>query len=296
MNLESILVVVLSFVAVYKIYNEFKRIRFLRRYNIKKLSHKVKVKFCKLQECNYYKLRYPVWHISKKDGTADLRVKRNFIVWHNSQLYVGHFLLMSKNPYDILKVVKELRLHNVFINPCREEKIKYSKLLKQRSEFFQNNDIQKIINHYKEKPTDFERLCAELFHKMGYTSKVTPQSNDGGYDIFIYDNNQTAVIECKCYSLHNKVGRPAIQKLVGANNLVAADKMVFITTSEFSVPAISYANTIGVILIDGQKLLELLNKYNFFEQQDVKINISEWQLEVSDMRAYIPDDIYRKYF
>ncbi|WP_195634996.1 restriction endonuclease [Blautia massiliensis (ex Durand et al. 2017)] len=67
-----------------------------------------------------------------------------------------------------------------------------------------------------------------------------------------------------CYSIGHKVGRPNIQKLVGANNVVLADKMIFITTSDFSGVAISYAEEVEVKLINGNKLMELLHKQGFY--------------------------------
>ena len=47
-------------------------------------------------------------------------------------------------------------------------------------------------------------------------------------------------------SLDNKIGRPLIQKLDGANRTVHADKMIFITTSDFSVAAIEFAQEANV--------------------------------------------------
>ena len=41
-----------------------------------------------------------------------------------------------------------------------------------------------------------------------------------------------------------------------------AKKGVFITTSYFAKPAIEYANNQNIILIDGQKLVQLMIKYN----------------------------------
>lgn len=108
-------------------------------------------------------------------------------------------------------------------------------------------------------------------------------------------NDEKTIVECKCYSHKNKVGRPAIQKLVGANNIALADKMIFITTSDFSSYAVSYSGEVGVELINGCKLIQMLNEFLFLEETK-EINIEEGYLEIADMRPYVPQDIFDKYF
>ena len=127
-------------------------------------------------------------------------------------------------------------------------------------------------------------------------AKLTPPTNDGGYDISLTRGGEKTIVECKCYSIGHKVGRPNIQKLVGANNVVLADKMIFITTSDFSGAAISYAEEVEVKLINGNKLMELLHKQGFIEKEKVKINVMECQLETADLYPYVPRDIYESFF
>jgi restriction system protein len=57
-----------------------------------------------------------------------------------------------------------------------------------------------------------------------------------------------------------RVGRPEIQKFVGALHGKHARKGVFITTGTFSSGALSYSLGIDsrVVLIDGQRLAELM--------------------------------------
>ena len=136
----------------------------------------------------------------------------------------------------------------------------------------------------------------KLFESLGYIAKLTPPTNDGGYDILLTRGGEKTIVECKCYSIGHKVGRPNIQKLVGANNVVLADKMIFITTSDFSSAAISYAEEVEVKLINGNKLMELLHKQGFIEKEKVKINVMECQLETADLYPYVPRDIYESFF
>jgi restriction system protein len=62
----------------------------------------------------------------------------------------------------------------------------------------------------------------------------------------------------------NTVGRPEIQKFVGALHGKRAKKGVFLTTSTFSNEAVEYARAIDpkVVLIDGSKLSQLMIDYD----------------------------------
>lgn len=289
--------IAVSLCVVKSILNNIIKSYFSKQYGIGKLPKSIKVRRKKDRlEKNYYKLKYPHWSVSKKDGTADRRVKNNSIVWEKSELHVDNYLLFSKRPYDLIEAVKMLRIQGVEIDLCEEEKKKRSNLVKKREAFAHNTDIRKIIDYYSEKPTNFERLCSELFQSLGYVAKLTPPTNDGGYDILLNNGIERIIVECKCYSTEHKVGRPSIQKFVGANNIVLADRMIFITTSDFSASAVSYAKEVGVELINGCKLVELLDKQGFFEKEKVEVGVMECQLKVLDLYPYIPNDIYERFF
>ena len=286
-----------SIYIVKSIFDSVIKRNFSKSYGTGKLPRSIKVrKESKEKEKNYYYLNYPYWSVSNKDGTAVRRVKKNAIIWEKSNLYVDNYLVFSKRPYDLVEVVRRLRSQGVKIDLCKEEKKKRAELLKKKEAFAHNNDIQKIIDYYSEKPTNFEGLCSELFESLGYAAKQTPPTNDGGYDILLSKGAEKTIVECKCYSIEHRVGRPSIQKLVGANNIVLANKMLFITTSDFSVAAISYAEEVGVELINGNKLMELLDKQGFIEKEKVKINVMECQLEIADLDPYVPRDIYERFF
>ena len=286
-----------SIYIVKNIFDSVIKRNFSKSYGTGKLPRSIKVrKKSNEKGNNYYYLNYPYWSVSKKDGTADRRVKKNAIILEKSNLYVDNYLVFSKRPYDLVEVVRRLRSQGVKIDLCKEEKKKRAELLKKKEAFAHNNDIQKIIDYYSEKPTNFEGLCSELFESLGYAAKQTPPTNDGGYDILLSKGAEKTIVECKCYSIEHRVGRPSIQKLVGANNIVLANKMLFITTSDFSVAAISYAEEVGVELINGNKLMELLDKQGFIEKEKVKINVMECQLEIADLDPYVPRDIYERFF
>lgn len=120
-------------------------------------------------------------------------------------------------------------------------------------------------------PTFFERLVVELLVKMGYggsrrdAGERIGQSGDGGIDGIIKEDRlglDTIYIQAKRWQ--GSVGRPEIQKFVGALQGQRAKKGVFITTSSFTAEAIDYASRIDtkVVLIDGQLLANLMMDFD----------------------------------
>jgi len=113
----------------------------------------------------------------------------------------------------------------------------------------------------------FERLVVELLVKMGYggsrrdAGERVGQSGDGGIDGIIKEDRlglDTLYIQAKRWQ--GSVGRPEIQKFVGALQGQRAKKGVFITTSSYTAEAIEYASRIDtkVVLIDGPLLANLM--------------------------------------
>lgn len=290
-------IIILTILIIKIISNYIIKKSFLEQYKITNLPKSIKVRKNRDEhEKNWYYLKYPYWYISKKDGTADQRIKNNYIIWQKSELYIDNYLLFTKRPYALINTVKKLRVQGAKIDLCKEERKKYTDLLKKKKAFVHNSDIQKIIDYYSEKPTNFEGLCSEMFTSLGYICKLTPPTNDGGYDILLNKGGEKTIVECKCYSITHNVGRPSIQKLVGANSTILADNMIFITTSDFSASAILYAKESGVELINGRKLMELLDTQGFLERENVEVSIMECQLTISDLRSYVPKDIYEFFF
>ena len=76
---------------------------FSKLYGIGKLPRSIKVRKKSNEKGeNYYYLNYPYWSVSKKDGTADRRVKKNYIIWKRSKLYVENYLVFTKRPYELV--------------------------------------------------------------------------------------------------------------------------------------------------------------------------------------------------
>lgn len=119
----------------------------------------------------------------------------------------------------------------------------------------------------KGSPSFFENVVVEVLVAMGYggsrkdAGETVGRSGDGGIDgIIKEDRLGLDVIYIQAKRWDNTVGRPEVQKFVGALQGHRARKGVFITTSEFSKEAEEYAKLLDskVILIDGQKLADYM--------------------------------------
>ena len=122
-------------------------------------------------------------------------------------------------------------------------------------------------------PAFFERLVVELLVKMGYggslkdAGKAMGKSGDEGIDGTIKEDKlglDIIYIQAKRWKPGNVVGRPELQKFVGALAGQGAKKGIFITTSNFTKEALEYSprNETKIVLIDGEQLAQLMIDYN----------------------------------
>ncbi|MGL5623686.1 restriction endonuclease [Cetobacterium sp.] len=127
----------------------------------------------------------------------------------------------------------------------------------------------KIVNFYK-----FESIVIDLVIKMGYggskteiLQSLTKKSNDEGIDGIINEDRlglDRIYLQAKRWS-NTTVGRPEVQKFVGALAGKGATKGIFITTSTFTKEATTFCENLNsqkIVLIDGDKLVELMLEFN----------------------------------
>ncbi len=116
-------------------------------------------------------------------------------------------------------------------------------------------------------PVFFERLVVELLVKMGYggtrqdAGRAIGRSGDEGIDGVIHEDRLGLdVIYLQAKRWEGIVGRPEIQKFVGALQGQRAKKGVFITTSDFTKEAVDYVRNIEnkVVLMNGALLANLM--------------------------------------
>lgn len=120
---------------------------------------------------------------------------------------------------------------------------------------------------------DFERLVVDLLVKMGYgkpeqnSDAVTKKSGDEGIDGIVKADRfgfDAVYTQAKRWKADSHIGRPEIQKFLGAMVGQGAMKGLFITTGQFSNGAVEFVKkqlNHKIVLIDGKQLAELMIEY-----------------------------------
>lgn len=127
-------------------------------------------------------------------------------------------------------------------------------------------------------PKFLEVVVLELLHAMGYGASESSIEHvggpgDEGVDGVIHQDTlglQRIYVQAKRYKAENSIGRPDIQKFVGALAGQGANGGVFITTSSFSADAKDYASknlNARVVLIDGAEFGLLMVRHGIGVQK-----------------------------
>lgn len=145
---------------------------------------------------------------------------------------------------------------------------------------------EELLRRTRERePVFLESLVLELLTAMGYGGREGAAehlggSGDEGLDGVIRQDAlglERVYVQAKRYAADNAVSRPAIQGFVGALQGAQADRGIFITTSRFTAEAQSYAERVNarLILVDGERLGDLMVTYNVGVQEDETFVLKE---------------------
>lgn len=117
-------------------------------------------------------------------------------------------------------------------------------------------DLQKLT------PSQFEVYIAELFTALGYQTKVTGKSGDGGVDVEAVKDGLVHYIQCKKF-ITSKVPVGAVRDFYGAiADRIDGGKAYFITTNVFTLEAERFAEDKPIELVDKFKLMEYMTLAN----------------------------------
>lgn len=131
---------------------------------------------------------------------------------------------------------------------------------------------EELLSRLRESHPDFfEQAVVDLLLAMGYggaeqRGKRIGGSGDEGIDGIIDQDAlglDRVYVQAKRYKAGNNISRETIQAFVGALHGFGATRGVFLTTSAFTPGAVSYTKNVQsrVVLIDGERLIDLMIKY-----------------------------------
>ncbi|MCO4090745.1 MAG: restriction endonuclease [Sphingorhabdus sp.] len=141
--------------------------------------------------------------------------------------------------------------------------------------------IKRLKNN--QTPFQFEHFVAHLLKCMGYHSRVTQASGDGGIDIIAHRDElgfEPPIIKVQCKQILSTIGRPDVQQLHGA--IESGEHGLFVSLGTFSNDARTFERTKpNLRLIDGSDLVELI--YAHYSQFEPR-----YQMLLPLKRTYIP--------
>ncbi|QKW30675.1 restriction endonuclease [Streptomyces seoulensis] len=106
-------------------------------------------------------------------------------------------------------------------------------------------------------PYEFEQAVAALCERDGCAGvEVSGGAGDLGADVLaVAPDGRRVVVQCKRYCATNRVGSEDLQRFGGTCYTVhEADLALFVTTSDFTAPAVEYAEQCGIVCVDGEAL------------------------------------------
>jgi len=104
----------------------------------------------------------------------------------------------------------------------------------------------------------FEEYLSRLFAGLGYQVSTTNASGDHGVDLILSKNGIRYALQAKFYA--GKVGNKAVQEVYSGMSIWGASAAIVVTNSSFTPQAKQDAEQLGVTLIDGQQLHQLIDQ------------------------------------
>ncbi|MGW0842307.1 restriction endonuclease [Streptomyces sp. NPDC002787] len=113
------------------------------------------------------------------------------------------------------------------------------------------------VDHDALTPAEFEETIAALCERDGCSAvDVVGGAGDLGADVVAATpDGRRIVIQCKHYGDSHRVGSQDLQRFGGTCFTVhEADVAVLVTTSDFTTPAVEYADRCGIVCVDRETL------------------------------------------
>lgn len=118
-------------------------------------------------------------------------------------------------------------------------------------------------------PDEFEvKMARALCMSQGWDGlEVTHSSRDNGVDAVACEGATRIGMQMKRYGSGNKVGGPAIQQYAGVMIEYDFDMFIIVCSSDFTPQARKKASKLGIGLIDGNQIAQLVSKLDGGNQE-----------------------------
>lgn len=289
----TLILAVPGFLIFREVYRMARRSSFRTAYGVS-LGREFVIRRAPYGSAVHFELSFPRWIFENKDGSGNKVRSGNGLTKVFSRLCDGDVVVSVESPIKMYALVVELRERGFDIPYSVEERRvlvagRATDVRRQRNALASSSFD--LYSSFEGDHRDFEFWCAELLRSQGWTAEVTVASNDGGVDVFLERAGETGVVECKLYGEGNTVGRPLLQKLIGAKAAHRADLAVFMTTSRFTAQAKTYAQDQGIVLLDGAALAEVSAEILRVESVSSQGDDVTSVFSVDDLMSFYPKDI-----
>jgi len=115
-------------------------------------------------------------------------------------------------------------------------------------------------------PTELENATGFLFEQLGYKTKVSGGSGDGGVDVELLRDGKRIIVQCKQYS--TAIGPNYVRDLYGTLLHEAADKALLVSPSGFTDGAREFAKGKPILLLGIKHLVKLSKKIVLFQPKN----------------------------
>ena len=182
---------------------------------------------------------------SKNTIVTYINILKNFSEWEDS--YNEKYLLNN--------------------NQRKKERYLKGDFKKEKQQLIQKYSLTNITTG-----SEFELYLGALFKDLGYKVKHTGKTGDQGCDLILKKKNCIYAVQAKFYT--GKLSNTPIQEVFGSLKYYNANRGVVITNSSFTSDAKKLAKVNNVILIDGDKLNELIEfSFDYDKQEDILQNV-----------------------
>lgn len=136
----------------------------------------------------------------------------------------------------------------------------------------------------------FESFVAHILEIIGYNTRVTKKSGDGGVDIIAFKDElgiEPPIIKVQVKCVEGSIGAPVVSALFG--NVGIGEYGLFVTLGAFTKQAEDFAkNKANLRLIDGDELVDIILKN--YERLD-----SKYKAIIPLKNVYIPTQVENAY-
>lgn len=118
-------------------------------------------------------------------------------------------------------------------------------------------------------PIEYEKYCANLLRQAGWDANTTKATGDQGADVIAKKNGICLIVQCKLYN--KPVGNAAVQQANSAKLFYQANMAAVVSNQPYTLSAKQLAQSLEVLLLHHDQLLEVENNFNVNSLSNQKI-------------------------